>query len=215
MEERGLEVVDGDDVLDATCSRSRRSRRGRSPRLKPPPASQSEKPWRLWSRPSVPCETGSRPNSPVQSTIVSSSSPRCFRSRTRAALGWSVRAQSDLRRLGVLAVRVPGLAAQEELDEPDAPLDQPAGEQAAGAVLARGRVVQAVHPAGRRGLAGEVERPRGRPSASAAAISKLAIRASSSELPGCRPRWARFSSSRNRELAGAGRGRDAAAASRG
>ena len=72
-----------------------------------------------------------------------------------------------LEGLGVLAVRVPGLAAQEELDEPDAALDQAAGDQAARAVLAGGRVVQAVHPADRRGLAGEVERPRGRPSASA------------------------------------------------
>ena len=52
----------------------------------------------------------------------------------------------QLQSLGILAVRVPGLAAHEELDEPDAALDQAAGDQAARAVLAGGRVVQAVHP---------------------------------------------------------------------
>ena len=62
-----------------------------------------------------------------------------------------------LERLGVLAVGVPGLAAQEELDKADAPLDQAAGDQAASAVLVGGRVVQAIHPPDRRRLAGQVD----------------------------------------------------------
>ena len=87
VQQRGVQVADADDVLDRRGSRSRRSRRGRSRFLKPPPASQSEKAWRLWSRPSVPCEIGSRPNSPVHITMVESSRPRRFRSCTRPALG--------------------------------------------------------------------------------------------------------------------------------
>ncbi len=44
---------------------------------------------RLWSRPFPRCEIGKRPNSPVQRTMVESSSPRCFKSRINAAVGTS------------------------------------------------------------------------------------------------------------------------------
>ena len=53
-----------------------------------------------------------------------------------AALGWSVMAHRLLQALGVLAVRVPRLAAEEDLHEAHAALDEPAGQQAALAVLA-------------------------------------------------------------------------------
>ena len=79
---------------------------------------------------------GSRPISPPQWTIVVSSSPRCFRSFTSAAAGWSVRRQIAGRSCADGVVVVPRLAAEEELHEPHAALDQPAGDQAARAVLA-------------------------------------------------------------------------------
>ena len=69
------------------------------PGFTPAPASQHEKPYLLWSRP-VPttfpalCANGVRPNSVVNSTSVSFSIPRSFRSRTSAATGWSMRAAS-------------------------------------------------------------------------------------------------------------------------
>src|SRR3954447_4048415 len=59
----------------------------------PPPASQMEKPKGWWSRPSLPSEPGVRPNSVPQTTSVSSSRPRCLRSLSRPAIGWSVSRQ--------------------------------------------------------------------------------------------------------------------------
>ena len=56
------------------------------------------------------------------------------------------------------AVVVPVLVAGADLDEPHAALDQPAGDQAAGAELAGRRVVEAVERQGRGRLAREVER---------------------------------------------------------
>ena len=78
----------GHDLVDRLVAELVGLRRGRSPRLKPPPASQSENPWRLWSRPSEPCETGRRPNSPVQRTIVESREPALLqvRHQSRARL---------------------------------------------------------------------------------------------------------------------------------
>ena len=76
-----------------------------------------------------------------------SSSPRCLRSLTSAAAGWSVRRQIAGSALRMRGVGVPGLAAQEELDEPHAALDQSAGDQAARAVLAGRVLVEAVEPA--------------------------------------------------------------------
>ena len=84
---------------------------------------------------------GWRPNSPPQTTSVSSSRPRCFRSLSSAAIGWSVCAGV----LGVVrhevAVGVPVVvvvgAAGIDLDEPHAALDQPPGQQAARAEVAR------------------------------------------------------------------------------
>ena len=53
---------------------------------------------------------------------------------------------------------VPELVAREDLHEAHAALDQPAGDQAARAVLRRGRVVEAVQRRVAGGLARHVER---------------------------------------------------------
>ena len=74
-----------------------------------------------------------RPNSPPQTTSVSSSRPRCLRSLSRAAIGRST-SLALLRQAvhdvvaGAGAVHVP--APVEELHVAHALLDQPAGEQA-------------------------------------------------------------------------------------
>ena len=94
---------------------------------------------------------GVRPNSPPQSTRVSSSSPRAFRSSSRPAIGRSVAAQlagsSDLE----APVLIPELAARPlrglrvvDLNEAHAALDQPTGEQALAAEDLRHRFVQTV-----------------------------------------------------------------------
>ena len=100
----------------------------------PPPASQSEKPNGLWSRPSVPWANGVRPNSPAQTTSVSSSRPRCFRSfeqpgdRLIDRPGVVVVAVLQACRAGPSG-RAPHAGAG-QLDEPHAALDEPPGEQA-------------------------------------------------------------------------------------
>ena len=131
------------------------------PRI-PPPASQIEKPWPLWSRPALasrfPSLTGRRPISPPQWTRVVSSRPRCLRSVTSAAAGLSVRRQMAGSAWRIDGVMVPRLAAQKELHEPDSALHQPAGDQAARAVLAGRVLVESVEPPDVRGLAGDVER---------------------------------------------------------
>ena len=102
---------------------------------------------------------------------VVSSSPRCFRSRTRAAEGRSTLRHIVGQRLDDPAVVVPVLVAGADLDEPHAALDQPAGDQAAGAVLAGRRVVEAVQPPGRGGSRAEM---------SSASLAAVCIRAASS-----------------------------------
>ncbi len=72
-------------VLRDVVTRVRRSRRGRSPAFMPPPAIHMVKQCGWWSRPrnfEPPRASfiGVRPNSPPQTTSVSSSRPRCFRS---------------------------------------------------------------------------------------------------------------------------------------
>ena len=52
---------------------------------------------------------------------------------------------------------IPGLAAEEELDEPDAALHQSPRDQAARAVLPRVVLVESVEPSDRLGLARDVE----------------------------------------------------------
>ena len=113
-----------------------------------------------WSRP-LPWAIGVRPNSPPQTTSVSSSMPRCFRSVISAAdapvdlLGLELDVVLDA------AVVVP--VAVVELDEAHAALGQPAGQQAVGgerAVARLGavhvehcrRLVREVHQAGHAGL---------------------------------------------------------------
>ena len=77
-----------------------------------------------------------RPNSPPQITSVLSSRPRCLRSVSSAAVGWSVSPRSLRVVLAEVAVGVP-LAVAINLDEPHAPLHQPAGQQALLAETAR------------------------------------------------------------------------------
>ena len=127
VEHRGVEVVDGDDVLDGARSRVRRSCRGVMPPLMPPPASHIEKPLMWWSRP-LPWAIGVRPNSPPQTIRVSSSIPRCFRSVIRAAAGLVDLLGLELDVVLDAAVVVP--VAVVELDEAHAALGQAAGQQA-------------------------------------------------------------------------------------
>ena len=90
-----------------------------------------------------PWRNGVRPNSPPQMTSVSSSRPRCFRSLTSAADGWSVSRHWILSCVGQVAVLVP--AGVHELDEPHAALGQPAGHQAVVGERALPLHVGAVH----------------------------------------------------------------------
>ena len=106
------------------------------PPLMPPPASQIEKPLMWWSRP-LPWAIGVRPNSPPQTTSVSSSMPRCFRSLISAAHGWSTSSAMTCDVVLDVAVVVP--VAVVELDEPHAALGQPAGQQAVRRERAVGR----------------------------------------------------------------------------
>ena len=78
VQHRGVQVVDVDDVLDGVVAELVGAPWVMPP-LMPPPASQIEKPLMWWSRP-LPWAIGVRPNSPPQTTSVSSSMPRCFRS---------------------------------------------------------------------------------------------------------------------------------------
>ncbi len=77
----------------------------------PPPAIHIVKPYGLWSRPEPLSETGVRPNSPPQTTSVSSSSPRRFRSRISAAAAWSMSGTALAQVLLDVLVIVPDLPA--------------------------------------------------------------------------------------------------------
>ena len=171
VQHRGVQVVDLAPCPRRRGSRTRRWRRRSCPPLTPPPASQMVKPKGLWSRPSVPWAIGVRPNSPPQTTSVSSSRPRAFRSFSRPAIGWSTAraffSWPSLRLLCWSQRSAPTFGA-EQLDEADAALDQAAGEQALAAEeLGRGvLVVQAVERLRRRRLAREVQQVRARPPAS-------------------------------------------------
>ena len=86
----------------------------------------------------VPFERGVRPNSAMQTTSVSSSSPRWRRSSSRAEKARSVGGtQHVLEPLGFVDVAVPagvvrglvGAAIPVDLHQRDARLDQPAGQQ--------------------------------------------------------------------------------------
>ena len=109
----------------------------------PPPASQMVKPWPLWSRPALAFEfplAHRQPAdlaAPVDERRVEQPALLQVLDQRRGRL---VGALADRRqRRADVVVRVPRLAAEEELHEPHAALDQPAGDQAAGAVLARSR----------------------------------------------------------------------------
>jgi len=89
VEHGGVEVVDLHFVFDGLVAPVVGRSVATSPGLTPPPASQVVKPKGLWSRPFPPWAKGVRPNSPVQTTSVSSRRPSFFRSVMRAAIGWS------------------------------------------------------------------------------------------------------------------------------
>ena len=117
------------------------------PPLTPPPASQMVKPNGLWSRPSVPWAIGVRPNSPPQTTSVSSQQAAALQvleqAGDRLVGGPGIVGMALLQ----VAVLVPAVVAQvltEHLDEPHAALDQPPGDQALPAVGLGRRIVEAV-----------------------------------------------------------------------
>ena len=107
-----------------------------------------EKPVLWWSRPLLFSDSGERPNSPPQSTIVESSSPRRFRSLISAG----DRLVGQRGHLEVvlfdIAVRVPfGIgraAAGDHADEAHALLHHAARQQAAAAVVVGLRIADAV-----------------------------------------------------------------------
>ena len=179
VQDRGVQVVDVDADRPRRGGRPRRSRRGSVPPLTPPPAIQLVNPCGLWSRPLPLSDIGIRPNSPPQMTSVLSSSPRRFRSLSRPATGLSVRPHI-VRVVGLdVVVGVPAVdVARVELDEPDAALDQPPGQQAAGAELGGLAVVEPVEPPGLRRSRATGRRPRGRRIASGRPA----------RTPGCAPR---------------------------
>ena len=130
------------------------------------------KPLGLWSRPWAPFwNVGMRPNSVVQTTRVSSSMPRAFRSMSRRG-GRLVEDRAVPVVVGLdplVAVPVElalahGEGAVEEGDEPHAALEQPAGQQAVAAEARKDRVgiVEAVKLARGRGSRATGRRPPGR-----------------------------------------------------
>ncbi len=104
------------------------------PGLIPPPANHMVNACGWWSRPRLrpsaafDSTIGVRPNSPPQTTRVSSSSPRRFRSVDQGRRGPVGLAALVLEAAGDVGVVVPALVI--EVDEPDPALDQAAGEQA-------------------------------------------------------------------------------------
>ena len=123
------------------------------PPLTPPPASHIEKPRLWWSRPLAPSEVGRAAElaAPDDQRLVEQAAGLQVRQqrgdRTVALLGM-------VAVLGDVGVVVPGLVvAVIDLDDPDAALDQAAGDQAG-----VGELAVAVRLARRFGFAGEVER---------------------------------------------------------
>ena len=129
------------------------------PPFAPPPAIHMVKPHGLWSRPLLCSLNGVRPNSPPQTTRVSFSMPRAFRSASRPAIGLSV----DPHYFGVIAfevvMRIPAAArAAVQFDETHSALHQLARHQAVRSEDGGGRVVHAVHLLGGFGLLRQIHR---------------------------------------------------------
>ena len=135
VQDRGVQVVDVDVVLDGLEAELVGGAVDVPP-LTPPPASHIGEAVVVvvaadCDLPSPPSSTvGVRPNSPPQITSVSSSMPRCFRSVSSAAIGWShLAGELAVVRFDVVVV-VPRLAgAVPDLHEAHAALEQPAGDQ--------------------------------------------------------------------------------------
>ena len=120
------------------------------PPLTPPPARATLKTLGKWSRPALGLILGVRPNSPIQTTSVLSSMPVVLQVVDQRGEG-RVDLPGELAdAVVVLLVGVPAVGA--DLDERDAGLDEPAGQQAA---LAERRA--AVGVADRLGLLLQVE----------------------------------------------------------
>ena len=129
------------------------------PPLIPPPARTVVQAAGKWSRPACGLILGVRPNSPIQTISVESSSPRARRSSIRVAQAGSSTSLSFLTAskfcwcVSQPTAHAPLGRGERDLDERDAPLDQPAGQQAA--LTERGPAVGVAH---RRGLVLQVER---------------------------------------------------------
>ena len=78
VQDRGVQVVDVQPVFDGAQAEFVGRRRSSDRLSTPPPAIHMVKPVGLWSRPLPFSLIGVRPNSPPQTTSVSSSSPRRF-----------------------------------------------------------------------------------------------------------------------------------------
>ena len=76
---------------------------------------------------------------------------------TRAAAGRSVRRQIAGSAWRMVLWWSQGWPPRKSLHEPNAPLDEPPGDQAPCAVFARGVIVKSIEPADACGLAGDVE----------------------------------------------------------
>src|SRR5262245_52480434 len=106
------------------------------PGLTPPPAKRMLWACDQWSRPAAPLTRGVRPISPIITTRVFLSRPRCSRSLTRALKARSTWGSMSFWRLGEdRRMVVP--AAVVDADKAAARFHQPAGQQGA---LAQARV---------------------------------------------------------------------------
>ena len=133
------------------------------PGFTPAPASQELKA-QLWcSRPlaSAVLLNGVRPNSVVQTTSVSSSRPRGFRSLQQAR-DRLIDVLRQPRMVQHVAVRIPvaGRAGIDQFDKPHTAFDQPPGHQALPGEALRAAARQAVQRQGRVGFLLQIERLR-------------------------------------------------------
>ena len=166
VEQGGLEVVDGDDVLDGGVAEVV----GRAVDVAPLEAAAGQP-----EREAVAVVVAAvGPLRDRQAAELAgpeddgrSSSPRCFRSWTSAALGWSVRAQSPLRVSAFLLWVSQGWPLRKSWTNRTPRSTSRRASRQRVPYSRRRRVVQAVQPAGRSRARSTGRGPRGRPSASA------------------------------------------------
>ena len=141
VQDGGVQIVDADALPWLPNSRSKVGRAALHAAAGQPGSEagcDGRVPWRFATR--------VRPNSPLQTTSVSSSSPRRFRSFSNAAMAL-VAGQGVLGVVGDVPVVVPGLsAAVVQLHHPDATLDQPGATPDTPPRTARPRTFSRVRP---------------------------------------------------------------------